>query len=133
MAERITRFQAYRAVRNICAVIVVFSIVDIAVGVSLQWDAARPHFRYLLGSAGIHIAGAIGCSWLMLTGNDTARWLTVVGAALSSISLIRDFSDLTSEAGVFSLIGAWCIASIVIKLSIGAYLIFSPKVREHFI
>jgi hypothetical protein len=113
-------------VTRIALLIVGFSLVNV-----LLWGV-------LIGSRGIvgNIVGLVINVILavyLISGQNWARWVMAIRCGFGAIFAFSAWSQL-GEAGfsIFSLIRGWLLAVALFSAAIGAYLLLSKRVNDHF-
>jgi hypothetical protein len=69
----------------------------------------------------------------LISGQNWARWVMAIRCGFGTIMAFAAWSQLgAAEFSVFSIIRLWLLASAIFSAAIGAYLLLSKRVNEHF-
>lgn len=113
-------------VTRISLLIIGFSLINVVL-----WGVLVGSRGAVSNVVGLVINGVLAL--FLMSGQNWARWFMSVRCGVGAILLLSSWSQL-DHAGLsfFSIIRLWLLFAALFSAAIGAYLVFSKRVNEHF-
>lgn len=113
-------------VTRIALFIIGFSLLNVAMSVALVGQA-----RIVSNIAGLGLNVALAI--FLIAGHGWARWFLAIRCGFGTIFSFVAWSQLaTAGFGFFSVVRIWFLFAALASAGIGAYLVLSKRVNEHF-
>ena len=113
-------------VTRIATIIIGFSLLNVIL--TVMFLAGRGIVASMVGLA-LNVILAI----FLISGQNWARWFMAIRCGFGTVLSISAWAQLGNlDVSVFSIIRLWLLISAIFSVAIGAYLLLSKRVNEHF-
>lgn len=113
-------------INRIALLVIGFSLLNIIFGVVFVGA------RGLVGNIVGLVINVVLAAFLM-AGHGWARWVLAIRCGFGAIASFAAWSSLAQVGfGFFSVIRLWLLGAALFSAAIGAYLVLSKRVNEHF-